>query len=760
MQAFIDEYDSRSSDEDAARANSELQSFWEKYVGDNAQKLALFMGVLKILRPAITGQANIVFWARKAVTLVSSTGSVPSAIQDAQAYLVGTMVFSDDEKNALQRSRTSARLCKDLFDAYMFRSSELANGSPSAAPSNAQIKKQIEDVLIAFGRRRPKDLFNSVDDLVLVAESRLQALTLLNNFLQQQTPHVYLVTNTPLVEHLLKCLTNDTSTIVLSVAMKSLIMLLPHIPGFLGPQLPRLFLIYTRLLCWERFSELSSEAQRATVTDSRISHDRETSAGSQDEATDIGIDFNWERARPHGETIEAGTPELMTFFSYLYALYPLNLMSYIRKPRRYLRDADFPNADAFDLDRGVMRSRTEQFRQMHLVHPNSYTMTVEEELTDPKWSKMDSADVVGLCQALCIFPRIPANSPLHRPVVHLPDPPPMPPLDGSASLKIPGPLSPAASFSSLRSGSSWRDTQSTAASLAQKLDSPVSKPQSPLSSRNDITSDPQSEFAKDEDEPAPQPNMASQQQQVTMLQNELAFERWQKAQYSEHISQIMRRNVKEATVDAETLNLINANRSLKKQIEQIQKAREATMKDAALTRKQANNLETHMIERFNRLKLEQETWQADADELRRLRTETKQYRDLLVTTEARDLNKSHQLQIARQDLDELDAVREQLQEATDRLRTYEDREFEVNTAMRERDILRRENEALHSRLQLDVSLADRPVAAANIIRSLKRRESDPQTLRPAPMLITPPQPNTRPQTARARAKTMTSKGLK
>ncbi len=161
----------------------------------------------------------------------------------------------------------------------------------------------------------------------------------------------------------------------------------------------------------------------------------------------------------------------------------------------------------------------------------------------------------------------------------------------------------------------------------------------------------------------------------------------------------MRRNVKGATADAEWLNVINANRSLKKQLEQIQKAREATIKDSTLTRKQANSLEGNMTERFNKLKMEQETWQADADELRRLRTEMRQYRDLLVATEARELNKSHQLELAQRDLTNLKDVKDHLAQTRRQVREFEYREFDYETASRERDILRDEKEMLLTKME-------------------------------------------------------------
>ena len=754
LQNFVDEHDGGLSDDEAARANVELKNFWERFVGESPQKNGAFVGVLRELRQAFVNEADILEWWQLVVKpVISGTGYRKSALDDAQEFLVGVMAYDEDEENARQRAKMSHQICSDLLGIYIARTRGLNEDDQFIAQENAQVAQQVESVLLAFGRKQPKDLFHSLDDLVLMANTRLQALTLLSSFLRQQVPHLYLVVNTPLVEHLLKCLMNDTSTTMLSVALTSLIMLLPHIPGSLQPHLPRLFLVYSRLLCWERFSPLSTAAQKDMVTDDRV---------DIGDHGDVGIDLSWEKVRPKQDAIEASTPEILTYFTYLYGLYPLCFTSYIRKPRKYLKAIEFPGADDFDLDQSIIRSRTEQFRQVHLLHPNFYNMTIEEELTDPKWPKMDPADVVAECHGLCVHAKPSPASPGPPPTGKLPALPPLPPLNvinSSRSRQV----SPVASHASFRSGNSWRDTQTTAASApANDGDSPILRPhiahlddemsadalhpQSMTSALLSRTSPSVDDFPRpgsrnasrpsDQKQPEPRTNLAYLQREITLLRNELNFERWHKAQYSQHISQIARKNVKDATAEAETLNLINANRALKQQLENIRSAREATLKDSALTRKQANNVEAHMTDRFNKMKKEQETWLADADELRRLRTETKQYRDLLVACEARELNKSHQLEIMKRDLESMQQVQEQLRDAQHRLRDFEDREFEFDRAKHLQEIMQNEKETLQMRLQRAEQERERSRrAAAEKIAQLEARieeQSDDRSFSPRP----------------------------
>lgn len=720
LQTFVEDQShggsSKIDEDESARANAELKLFWERYVADNPQKTAAFAGVLRELRPAIVAEESLLEWYAHAIKpVIASPGFRKVAVEDAQEFLASVMIY-DEEGDDSAAARTSARICNDLLNVYLARTNGLTEEDAFVAPENAQVANQVETVLVTYGRKMPQQLFAALNGLIVTPTTRIQGLTLLSGFLRHQAPHLYRVLQTPLVENLLKCLMNDTSTTVLSVALTSLIMLLPHIPGSLANRLPRLFLIYSRLLCWEKFSPLSTEAQRNLVTDDRISVDPDSEHG------DVGIDPTWQKVRPKQGLVESTTPEVMTYFTYLYGLYPLNFMSYIRKPRRYLKNLSFPGADDFDLDQAVIRGRSDQFRSVHLLHPNFYNMTVDEELSDPKWPKMDPADVVAECHGLCINTRPSLVSPGPPPSSKLPDIPPVPPLPGQTH----GTLSPAISHASLRSGSSWRDT---ATAVSADAESPILGPRN-VHSDDDIAVEPLRPRSKasthagskvsspNVDEfpmvpggprrepagPTPTNNLAFLQRELTLLRNELNFERWHKAQYSQHIGQLMRKNVKDATAEAETLNLINANRALKQQLDQVRSAREATLKDSALSRKQVTNMEHNMGERLAKLKKEQETWIADADELRRLRAEMKQYRDLQSAAEARAANQSHQLEILQRDSASRTKLNADLLAGQRRIRELEYREYELDLKL---ELLASEKGTLELQLQRHIQDRDR-----------------------------------------------------
>lgn len=215
---------------------------------------------------------------------------------------------------------------------------------------------------------------------------RAQAITLLCEFVQSQPPHLHQVLETSVFDSLLKSLEHDTSTTVVTLAVTALTMLLPNVPSSLVPYLPRLFNIYARLLFWDRERSLASEN---TDTDPDGVEDRPSPS--------------WEKSTFSPDIDSASIPNLLSYFTILYGLYPINFVDYIRKPQRYLRHAGDPYADNIEIQPSEIRQKSERFRQCHVLHPNFYSLTVESEKSDlSRWIKSEASEVVAECTALCL----------------------------------------------------------------------------------------------------------------------------------------------------------------------------------------------------------------------------------------------------------------------------------------------------------------------------------------------------------------------
>lgn len=147
-----------------------------------------------------------------------------------------------------------------------------------------------------------------------------------------------------------------------------------------------MFNIYARLLFWDRERSLAAENPDTEV--------------DGDQANPYS---DWDKCVFSPDSDTTSIPNLLSYFTILYGLYPLNFVDYIRKPQRYLRHAGDPNADTIEIQPSEIRQKSERFRQYHILHPNFYSFTVESEKSDMgRWIKSEASEVVAECTGLCL----------------------------------------------------------------------------------------------------------------------------------------------------------------------------------------------------------------------------------------------------------------------------------------------------------------------------------------------------------------------
>jgi hypothetical protein len=628
--------------------HDELRAVFGHHVEGNANKLPAFVSVLKALRPAIASEDRLSIWFQCAVIpFVHLPGTSRAAMSDAQDFVLDSLCYDNDSPDARDKARTTANLTHILLDALFSPAAPRLDTEPVQTQDHAT--RQLQSMLIAFARNNPRDFFVSVDAFLVQPQTRLQALDLLAAFLEQQHAHLHLVLNTTVVEHLLKCLMNDTATVVVSAALRCLIMLLPHIPATVASQLPRLFLVYSRCLCWEKFSASSTKAQRDLVTDDRVRRDDDS---DQDSDQEDGADPTWQTLRALPDMPEASAPELLHYFTYLYGLYPLNFMSYVRKPRKYLKNIDFPGADDFDLDQTVIRSRTEQFQRVHFLHSSFFVTTTDEELSENRWLKAEPSEVIAECHGLYAG---------EHPIFKGPAPPP--------STKLP----PVPSF--------------LAAISEPPPDSPT-LPHHPAVGPVESAGD--SASSKD---------LSYLQRELMLLRNELTFERYLKQQHVAAIGQLKRNHIKAVTVEAETATLINANRALQKKLSDSNKFNEKMQKETQARRTHTKQSEEQLMAKIRALKAEladQETLQL---RLNQASKDCDQLRLLLVESESRESNKQEELETLEARLKDQETADHQSQELQTQLRNYRDQNTALDSIRAEHELAKQELESTKFILQ-------------------------------------------------------------
>lgn len=706
-------------DGDAQRLHEELLTIYQKEVKDQPGRFPAFLAILRQLRPAIGGHKRLLqWWDLLVIPVLDHLGNEKGLVNETRLILLEILAFdTDDESAKADAERTSSVLTGRLLALWLEKS-----GMPNADAATKFLHQQIHTVLMDYGRKRPKDFVAVMNKFFLQSKYRSQILSLLGEFIRYGPPHLYQLLQTPLWPSLLHCLQKDTSTTVVSLAMTVLIMLLPHMPNSVRPHLPELFKIYARLLFWER--------ERGTSIAEPLSDENHDN-------TDVNEDASWEKIHYSSEFDADTIPELRTLFTFLYGLYPINFMSFIRKPERYLRHANYDDTDDMDVQPSEVRERSESFRRVHLLHPNFFQMTLKAEMNDPnRWKHSEAADVTAACMMLYCGP-----STEHE----------MSAATTSEILKL--------SDGSDQAGGLASTTETVGASdVATSIDSTkvddVATNQAALSSQIN-EDDPSSEtiehsvrrhgqaMSKDNtqvsqvdftptqtteypvgieqiEENSSVAHAGSQLTQLTpekldgsaevmalhreimMLKNDLNFERYLKQQHLTHIGQLRTRKVREATVEAETQNLINVNRGLKSKLEEAKSNTAQIKREAEKSRSHAKKWEADLTAKLRSLKEEQKKWLLESEDLNRqlniARDNNDNMRKMIVASEARELASQQKLQSSETDFEALKRVQEENESLKTTIRTLEAREVAFDDAKLQTTLAESKIESLQLKL--------------------------------------------------------------
>jgi hypothetical protein len=515
----------------------------------------------------------------------------------------------------------------------------------------------------------------------------------------------------------------------------------------------KLFLVYCRILCWDKLG--GGDDDKAGDLDSQDDDSEE-----EDEEQD-DLEHPWEQVQPSVDYPESSPPTLMHYFTFLYGLFPLNFMSFVRKPRRYLKSLNFPGARDFDLDQDLIHTRTEPYRQVHLLHPNMFTTTAEDELSENKWLKSDPADVVIECMGLCVAVSSTLKDPGPPPSAALPPVPDIPShftLDDQDGATVHG------------SDESRRNTQSTMnipsgdipdipdtfeiSPRCKSVKSAVSLKSmaSPLLKGRDMMDSPTLPPAKDVQKPDlhspstaaahrfvaeqssldsfvqsvsgqnhPNQNefqnhtMASLQREIMLLRNDLNFERYLKLQHLVHIGQLQRKHIKEATAEAETQNLINTNKTLKARLAKANEQYAQLKKETLTSRSQSKKWEGELNAKVRSYKESEKSWHNDEGglryELQKTQSDYEQLKKIVERAEAEQLKAQQRTKALEYELEDYSEIRRELEIAQEKIIAFEDQRKELHIFMQERNDLRNDLEIANMRLNSREQERERSIKA-------------------------------------------------
>ncbi|KAH3941995.1 hypothetical protein HBH70_178040 [Parastagonospora nodorum] len=738
IENFLERYDS-IDDHDSQRFHEDLHTLYQRQVAPSPEKHGAFLAVLRCVRPAIIGEARLTTWWNLVLKpTIDAPGHKRQELEDAREFVLSILVYDTESDKDGEHARLSKLFTKRILDAYLARTNVPLVTEDAISPGNELLAQELESVLVAFGRKMPKALLLALDELFVQKQHRIQALNLLSAFVRLQPPHLHLVLETPLIQHLEKCLLIDASSTVIELALVVLIMFLPHICASLlsDHHLPKMFLIYSRVLCWDRLG--SAEEPRPDDPNDEDDDSQEESENDEGESEQA-----WEPVLQSMEYPDSSPPTLMHYFTFLYGLFPLNFMSFVRKPRKFLKSLNFPGARDFDLDQDLIQSRTEPYRRVHLLHPNMFSTTAEDELRENRWLKSDPADVVTECMDLCVAVSSTLEDPGPPPSAALPaiPVPPIPQDSTQFSLDDDG-------ITANDSNVSWRNTQSTVfvspsegPDVPQTFDIPPTskKSPSPLLQAHDPMDSPTlppanetkahdllgAPLATSQAHVAKQPSldnfvqsvttsnsptnnnfrgqtMASLQREIMLLRNDLNFERYLKLQHLAHIGQLQRKHIKEATAEAETQNLINTNKTLKARLAKANELYAQLKKETLTSRNQSKKWESDLSSKVRTYRDSEKTWHSEEDslryELQRTKSDYEHLKQIVEKAEAEQIKAQQRTRALEYELEDYSNLQRDLEAAQEKIMTLEDQRKELHALMQERNDLRNDLEISNMRL--------------------------------------------------------------
>jgi hypothetical protein len=174
----------------------------------------------------------------------------------------------------------------------------------------------------------------------------------------------------------------DNSTTACTISLAMLTKLLPIFAvkdcSTLKRLLPQLFAILARILCWPEgapFTTTLTRLPEGTASDEEHNTVGEEYPGHATEVKRLGanLDLQWEPLELSFDPMAASAPSPERYFTFLYFLFPCNLIAFLRDPVGYLAERKVERPYAVDweeaLDHEQIKTKSEV---RHLVGSMGY----------------------------------------------------------------------------------------------------------------------------------------------------------------------------------------------------------------------------------------------------------------------------------------------------------------------------------------------------------------------------------------------------
>ncbi|KAF8275101.1 hypothetical protein EI94DRAFT_1712375 [Lactarius quietus] len=572
-----------------------------------------------------------------------------SAIAQAKDLVVVALEKPDNVHPEIQGEFRRRILDLYLLDAFNEASAEDAlewAGLPKEQRDQWNIwKENLEDILVVFGVDQPEAFLLQIFHCFASPSSRLQLFGLLNRYTAEPLfeQHGCVLVTHPLMSSILTSLLVDNSTTACTIGLTMLTKLLPNFAvqdcGALKRILPQLFAILARILCWRERGPPTSPPTPTPEGAAPAAPDADNTAPEANyserviEASrvlDTNPDLQWERLEFSFDSTAAPAPSSRQYFTFLYYLFPCNLVAFLRNPIGYLTEKGVERPYAVDwevvLDHELIKTKSELLLRQHVTHPRLIWHDAETEISNTEvYSQYDTARIVAECLLLELRNSNPEWQGSPTPEIStatetkhdIATPPPLS-VDLSDSALGSMNLTPPMRTVEIRNRPrvSLQDMVNTSIALKSHLDIDIVDP-TPIWPYALFPSEPACQSpGKSDPESSVAQAIAGLQREVLILRNELNFESWLARENVRQIGRLFEQRIMNRNAEVERQNLHNKLRENKVLIGSLQQKLKEHSEQTEMAKKKYADWNAELSRKLQDLREQKRTWVSETSALR------------------------------------------------------------------------------------------------------------------------------------------------
>lgn len=603
----------------------------------------IFLGVLYGLRSLLSSASIISAWFDLALRPALREPNLPTVSVNHAKELVILAATHANERNPDKTPEFRTRLLElYLLDTSVGNSGgdvlEWVELDQKQRDKKSQWKSNLEDVLVKLGLQYPRELMDDLHSAFATPSSRLQLIVLLNSLVSNQAfPSLAAkVADHPQIDSLLNSLVFDNSSTPCTIGLTVMVKLLPifavHAYQELKRMLPRLFVVLARILCWRE------HAPSALPSLDQAGEPMGPSESSSDEFVEtpqleIRPEVGWQRLEL---TTKAGppAPSSDTYFSFLYYLFPCNLIQFLRGPAAYLHDRGYqtPYTVSWEdaLDQTNIRSKAEALLRSHVVHSGIVRRDWQTELDeDDSRADYSVSRITSECMMLGAHKMVlescerhPATRKVEAPYLMIVNE------EEVSGSPTPHPDRLALSSSKLRLSLQDMITASVALKSSREVDmgDPMTTKwpsllftpsgDSPSRTNADLPSEPGNACDSSQLSGRVGEVVAQLQREVLLLRNELNFELWLSRQNAQHIGRLHQDSVLSKNAEVERQGLYNKLRQYKAQVQSLEREIREHKEQSSSAKHKYADWNNELQKKLRELREEKKRWVSEEAVLR------------------------------------------------------------------------------------------------------------------------------------------------